>query len=86
MEAVTNNYTYRIPEQQNLWEASRIILRRLRTLVNTPMIGINERGQSVEDFLNMTYCAKLWQTRWLMQTISVPAEAVFMYSMTGSNF
>lgn len=50
MEAVTNNYTYRIPEQQNLWEASRIILRRLRTLVNTPMIGINERGQSVEDF------------------------------------
>ena len=49
-EAITNNYTYRIPEQQNLWEASRIILRRLRTLVNTPMVGINERGQSVEDF------------------------------------
>lgn len=50
MEAMTNNYTYRIPEQQNLWEASRVILRRLRTLVNTPMVGINERGQSVEDF------------------------------------
>ena len=49
MEAMTNNYTYRIPEQQNLWEASRVILRRLRTLVNTPMVGINERGQSVED-------------------------------------
>ena len=48
-EAMTNNYTYRIPEQQNLWEASRVILRRLRTLVNTPMIGINERGQSIED-------------------------------------
>lgn len=47
---MTNNYTFRIPEQQNLWEASRIILRRLRTLVNIPMIGINERGQSVEDF------------------------------------
>ncbi len=50
LEAMTNNYTYRIPEQQNLWEASRVILRRLRTLVNTPMVGINERGQSVEDF------------------------------------
>ena len=50
VEAMTNNYTYRIPEQQNLWEASRVILRRLRTLVNTPMVGINERGQSVEDF------------------------------------
>lgn len=50
MEAMTNNYNYRIPEQQNLWEASRVILRRLRTLVNTPMVGINERGQSVEDF------------------------------------
>ena len=50
LEAMTNNYVYRIPEQQNLWEASRIILRRLRTLVNTPMVGINERGQSVEDF------------------------------------
>lgn len=49
VEAMTNNYNYRIPEQQNLWEASRVILRRLRTLVNTPMIGINERGQSVED-------------------------------------
>jgi ATP-dependent DNA helicase RecG len=50
LEAMTKNYTYRIPEQQNLWEASRVILRRLRTLVNTPMVGINERGQSVEDF------------------------------------
>lgn len=47
--AVTNRYTYRIPEQQNLWEATRIILRRIRTLVNTPMVGINERGQLVED-------------------------------------
>lgn len=50
LEALTNNYAYRIPEQQNLWEASRVILRRLRTLVNTPMVGINDRGQSVEDF------------------------------------
>ena len=48
-DAMKNRYTYRIPEQQNLWEATRIILRRVRTLVNTPMIGINENGQSVED-------------------------------------
>ena len=48
-DAMKNRYTYRIPEQQNLWEATRIILRRIRTLVNTPMIGINENGQSVED-------------------------------------
>ena len=48
-DAMKNRYTYRIPEQQNLWEATRIVLRRIRTLVNTPMIGINENGQSVED-------------------------------------
>ena len=27
-------YTYRIPEQDNIWEAVQIILRRFRTLVD----------------------------------------------------
>ncbi len=48
-QAIMNRHSYRIDEQQNLWEASRIILRRLRSLVNTPMLGINENGQLVED-------------------------------------
>ena len=48
-EGMINKYVYRIPDQQNLWEASRTILRRIRTLVNTPMIGLNKSGQLVED-------------------------------------
>lgn len=47
--AMTNNYTYRIPEQENLWDAAKIIERRLRTLVDTPMTGISEYGLAEED-------------------------------------
>ena len=36
-------YTYRIPEQQNIWEAVQIILRRFRTLVDAP-IHIKDDG------------------------------------------
>ena len=41
-------YTYRIPEQENIWEAEQIILRRFRTLVDAP-IHIKEDGFATTD-------------------------------------
>lgn len=41
-------YTYRIPEQQNIWEAVQIILRRFRTLVDAP-IHIKDDGFATTD-------------------------------------
>lgn len=41
-------YTYRIPEQDNIWEAVQIILRRFRTLVDAP-IHINNDGFETTD-------------------------------------
>ena len=41
-------YTYRIPEQQNIWDAVQIILRRFRTLVDAP-IHIKENGFAITD-------------------------------------
>lgn len=41
-------YTYRIPEQENIWEAVQIILRRLRTLVDAP-IHIKDDGFATTD-------------------------------------
>ena len=41
-------YTYRIPEQDNIWEAVQIILRRFRTLVDDP-IHIKVDGFATHD-------------------------------------
>lgn len=41
-------YTYRIPEQQNIWDAVQIILRRFRTLVDAP-IHIKDNGFATTD-------------------------------------
>ena len=41
-------YTYRIPEQDNIWEAVQIILRRFRTLVDAP-IHIKDDGFATTD-------------------------------------
>ena len=41
-------YTYRIPEQQNIWDAVQIILRRFRTLVDAPL-HIKEDGFATTD-------------------------------------
>lgn len=49
IEAAFTRYTYRIPEQENLWEAYLIIYRRLRTLIDTPFKLDSERGVNVED-------------------------------------
>ena len=41
-------YTYRIPEQENLWEYFQITIRRLRLIVDTPFM-MNDEGFNVED-------------------------------------
>lgn len=41
-------YTYRIPEQENIWNAIQIILRRFRTLVDAP-IHIRDTGFATTD-------------------------------------
>jgi len=41
-------YTYRIPEQENIWDAMQIILRRFHTLVDAP-IHIKEDGFATTD-------------------------------------
>ena len=41
-------YTYRIPEQDNLWEYYMVLIKRLRLLVNTPF-KMNSEGFNVED-------------------------------------
>ncbi len=41
-------YTYRIPEQDNIWEAVQIILRRFRTIVDAP-IHIKDDGFATTD-------------------------------------
>lgn len=49
VEAAYTRYTYRIPEQENIWEAYLIIYRRLRTLIDTPFKLDSYRGVNVED-------------------------------------
>lgn len=41
-------YTYRIPEQDNLWEYYMVLIKRLRLLVDTPF-KMNREGFNVED-------------------------------------
>ena len=41
-------YTYRIPEQENLWEYFQVMIRRLRLIVDTPFM-MNDEGFNVED-------------------------------------
>lgn len=41
-------YTYRIPEQENLWEYFQIMIRRLRLIMDTPFM-MNDEGFNVED-------------------------------------
>lgn len=47
LEASTR-YTYRIPEQDNLWDYYQIMIRRLRLIVDTPFL-MNDEGFNMED-------------------------------------
>ncbi len=48
IEQAEVRYTYRIPEQDNIWDSVQIILRRFRTLVDAP-IHIKEDGFATTD-------------------------------------
>lgn len=48
IEQAEIRYTYRIPEQQNIWDSVQIILRRLHTLVDAP-IHIKDDGFATTD-------------------------------------
>ena len=41
-------YTYRIPEQDNLWEYYMVLIKRIRLIVDTPF-KMNRDGFNVED-------------------------------------
>ncbi len=48
IEEADDRYTYRIPEQENLWNAYRVINRRLQTVVDIPF-KLNSEGRNVGD-------------------------------------
>ena len=48
VQEAKTRYTYRIPEQENLWEYYHVIIKRLRLLVDTPF-RMNEEGFAVDD-------------------------------------
>ena len=77
-------YTYRIPEQENIWEAVQIILRRFRTLVDAPYISRMMASQPLTK-ANITYCAKHWQTWSCTATTSIQCDLVSVYIQTTSS-
>jgi ATP-dependent DNA helicase RecG len=48
VQEAKTRYTYRIPEQENLWEYYQVMIRRLRLLVDTPF-KMNNLGVAVDD-------------------------------------
>ena len=48
VQEAKTRYSYRIPEQENLWEYYHVIIKRLRLLVETPF-QMNEDGVAVDD-------------------------------------
>ena len=42
-------YTYKLPEQDNIWESYLVIMRRLQTVVNVPFGKINHLGVAEHD-------------------------------------
>jgi ATP-dependent DNA helicase RecG len=48
VQEAKTRYTYRIPEQENLWEYYHVIIKRLRLLVDTPF-RMNVDGFAVDD-------------------------------------
>ena len=48
VQEAKTRYTYRIPEQENLWEYYHVMIKRLRLLVETPF-KMNADGVAVDD-------------------------------------
>ncbi len=57
-EAATR-YSYRIPEQENLWEAYQVVIRRLLTLVDRPF-RMNKLGVAEDDDRQFEVLREAW--------------------------
>ena len=57
-EAATR-YSYRIPEQENLWEAYQVVIRRLLTLVDRPF-RMNRLGVAEDDDRQFEVLREAW--------------------------
>lgn len=64
-EAATR-YSYRIPEQENLWEAYQVVIRRLLTLVDRPF-RMNSLGVAEDDNRQFEVLREAW-VNMLMHT------------------
>lgn len=48
VDEADTRYNYRIPEQENLWNAFRVIIRRLQNIVDVPF-KIDDKGRNIGD-------------------------------------
>ena len=48
IQEAQTRYTYRIPEQENLWEYYHVIIKRLRLFAETPFL-MNKEGIAIDD-------------------------------------
>lgn len=55
----TTRYSYRIPELENLWEVYQVVIRRLRTLVDTPF-RLNSEGIAEDDNRQFEVLMEAW--------------------------
>lgn len=53
IQEAQTRYTYRIPEQENLWEYYHVIIKRLRLFAETPFL-MNKEGIAIDDNSQMS--------------------------------
>ena len=59
MDEAVSRYSYRIPEQENLWEAYQVVIRRLLTLVDRPF-KMNKLGVAEDDDRQFEVVREAW--------------------------
>ncbi len=77
-------YTYRIPEQENLWEYFQIMIRRLRLIVDTPFM-MNDEGFNVEDRSQFKILRGHWSICSPTSTLSAPFTPASISTPTESS-
>ena len=66
VDEAVSRYSYRIPEQENLWEAYQVVIRRLLTLVDRPF-KMNRLGVAEDDERQFEVVREAW-VNMLMHT------------------
>ena len=59
VDEAVSRYSYRIPEQENLWEAYQVVIRRLLTLVDRPF-KMNKLGVAEDDDRQFEVVREAW--------------------------